>query len=77
MCDVIQVGRSGYYHWLNASPSSRKYETEKIAGLIRTIFTNSRYAYGTRRIKKALAKEGWMVSGAVLRNVRPAATSLQ
>lgn len=62
MCDVIQVGRSGYYHWLNASPSSRKYETEKIASLIRTIFTNSRYSYGTRRIKKALAKEGWIVS---------------
>ena len=62
MCKVLSVGRSGYYHWLHALPSTRELENKKIAVLIKLIFTNNRGTYGTRRIKKALIKEGLIVS---------------
>lgn len=62
MCHVLRVCRSGYYHWLHALPSSRALENEKITAVIKAAFIENRHVYGTRRIKKALAKEGFIVS---------------
>jgi len=72
MCKVLSVGRSGYYHWLHRPPSSKDLEHEKIGSLIKLIFIKNRNAYGARRIKKALSKEGLIVSrrriGQIMRN---------
>ena len=62
MCEILSVSRSGYYNWNQALPSARAFENNKIAALIKLIFKQNREAYGTRRIKKALAKEDLVVS---------------
>lgn len=62
MCEILSVSRSGYYNWKQALPSTRVLENKKIAALIKLIFKQNRETYGTRRIKKALAKEGLVVS---------------
>jgi len=56
------VCRSGYYGWLNTPPSSRELENQLILVKIDKIFHDSRCTYGTRRIKRALSKEGLTVS---------------
>ena len=42
MCHVLRVGRSGYYHWLHALPSSRALENKKIATVIKAVFIENR-----------------------------------
>jgi len=62
MCHVLRVSRSGFYDWLRALPSTKTQENERIAVIIKSIFMQNRRVYGTRRIKKALAQEGFVVS---------------
>jgi putative transposase len=62
MCRMLGVCRSSYYDWLNTPISSSKLETQHIMELIAMIFTKSRNTYGTRRIQRALAKEGIQIS---------------
>ncbi len=62
MCDVLVVSRSAYYNWLSALPSQRAQENKVLMEKISVFFTENRGNYGTRRIKRALAKEGWIVS---------------
>ena len=53
---------ASYYEWRNAPLSKRFKENKAISEKIRLTFNASRKTYGTRRIKKVLAKEGWVVS---------------
>lgn len=62
MSNVLLVNRSGYYSRLKALPSSRAVENEKITALITTTFIENRHVYGSRRIKKGLAKNGFIIS---------------
>jgi len=62
MCKVLRVGRSSYYDWLSAQPSPRTLENQRIAAQIKELFMDSRMTYGTRRIKRSLAKKGYQVS---------------
>ena len=62
MCKCLKVNRSSYYEWCNAPCSLRVKENEIISEKIKMIFNNGRKIYGTRRIKKALAKAGLIVS---------------
>ena len=56
------VCRSSYYGWLSAPTSSREQQNQLILVKIKKIFHDSRCTYGTRRIKRALSKEGLIVS---------------
>ncbi len=62
MCKVLNVCRSAYYAWSHAQPSSRAQENKILTEKITVIFNQSRQTYGTRRIKRELAKECWVVS---------------
>jgi transposase InsO family protein len=62
MCYCLKVNRSSYYEWLNSKSSKSTLENEMISEKIRIIFTEGRQSYGTRRIKKALARQDLIVS---------------
>ena len=64
MCKFIEVSRSGYYEWLAKQsrivdenrPGSRAQEDMELTELIKSIFLQNRCIYGTRRIKRMLAR---------------------
>ena len=64
MCKFIEVSRSGYYEWLAKQsrivdenrPGSRAQEDMELTELIKSIFLQNRCTYGTRRIKRMLAR---------------------
>lgn len=62
MCQLLEVSRSCYYEWLHEKPSTRDLENKKLSEHVKMIFNQSRHTYGTRRIKKSLAKLGLFVS---------------
>ena len=62
MCRVFGVSKSGYYYWLNSSPSRRKRENQELLDQIRRIHKLSRQTYGSPRITKSLNKEGFRAS---------------
>ena len=62
MCDVLDVGRSSFYDWLNKQPSARTIENQVLAARIREIFMESRCNYGTRRIRHVLLSTGIKIS---------------
>jgi putative transposase len=62
MCDVLDINRSGYYEWKKSAFAKRTEENVKISESIAMIFQESRETYGTRRIKRALEKEGLLIS---------------
>ena len=56
MCQVLGVSRSGYYSWKQRKPSKRAIEEEKLMEQIRLIHNNSRFTYGSPRIREELKK---------------------
>jgi len=58
MCRVLEVSTSGYYTWLNRSPSKRHQEDSVLSEQIRTIHSRSRGTYGAPRIHAELRAEG-------------------
>jgi putative transposase len=62
MCEVMSVSRSQYYAWLKCPKTTREVESESLILVIKTLFTESRGTYGTRRLKRKLAEQGWQVS---------------
>jgi len=50
MCQLLEVSRSCYYHWLRVE----RQEDIILNNLIQEVFIESRQTYGTRRIKKRL-----------------------
>ena len=62
MCDVLEVGRSSYYDWLNVQPSKHTLENQTLATKIKECFMESRCTYGTRRIRKMLMTQGISIS---------------
>ena len=62
MCELLGVGKSGYYTWLNFGPSKRWLENKAIAVEIHAIFKESFYSYGAPRVKVELLKHGHRVS---------------
>lgn len=55
MCNVLQIPKSTYYYQVDLS-GKRKAEDNKLSNEIARIFKGSRNNYGTRKIKKELAK---------------------
>jgi putative transposase len=62
MCQILNVSRSAYYEWTKSLPSSRRLDNKILTEKIKIIFTKNHGSYGTRRIKRALAREGFIVS---------------
>jgi putative transposase len=63
MCQLLMVNRSSYYAWLNQiTPSARTLENQKLTEEIKMIFIEHKCRYGSRRIRKALIKEGYQIS---------------
>jgi len=53
MCQIINVDKSSYYHWIKAGCVVNKKDTQ-LNELIEAIFIQGRNNYGTRRIKDKL-----------------------
>jgi transposase InsO family protein len=58
----LEVSRSHYYEWLQARPSPRDLENQRLSNKIRAIFVEHKCTYGTRRIRKVLQLEGEEIS---------------
>ena len=58
MCSVLNVSRSGFYHWAGRVPSRRTQSNRAVDGRIREIFEHHRQRYGSPRKTAALHDEG-------------------
>lgn len=58
MCRVLEVARSGYYHWLEQPVSRRAQEDTRLLGLIRASFVASQGIYGAPRVFLDLREAG-------------------
>lgn len=58
MCGLLGVSVSGYYHWLNRSPSEREKENRELTIKIKAIFDDEKSRAGSPRITKRLNTEG-------------------
>lgn len=54
MCRVLQVSKSGYYHFLRRCLSQRALENEQLKQRIQQIYSESRRCYGSPRIHAEL-----------------------
>jgi len=62
LCRCLGVSRSGYYGWLNRSPSSRAVEDERLTVEVAAIFKAHRRRYGSPRVRDELEARGHRVS---------------
>lgn len=60
MCKILKVSRSNYYSYNDRDQT--KQTKDPMTDYIKRIFRDNKKAYGTRRIKKSLKKEGFRVS---------------
>lgn len=60
MCEVLDVGRSGYYAWKQRDLSHRDGENKMLLSHIRQIHAASRETYGSPRITAAL-RNVWVI----------------
>jgi putative transposase len=58
----MQVSRSSYYEWLDNPESDRAKQDKELIEIIKPIFQLGRSTYGSRRIKKHLARDNVVVS---------------
>lgn len=50
MCDILEVGRSGYYDWLKAKPGNRTIANGILDNNIKSIYYEHKMRYGAPRI---------------------------
>ena len=64
LCKTLDVLRSTYYHYSLRRPEKTAYEIsdEQIRPIVKQIFEESKGRYGTRKLKAALAQQGYIVS---------------
>ena len=55
LCEVLGVSKSGYYAWLDRSPSPRSRRRERIDAAVRQVYAASQGVYGSVKIAKELA----------------------
>lgn len=61
-CRILQVSRSGYYHWVKRRYQQRGQEEAKILLLINKHYKLSKGRYGLLRITRAIRQEGVIVN---------------
>ena len=70
MCETFEISRSGFYSWLNRSPSQRAKEDRTVLlPAIRSAFDNSRQTYGCARIGEVLRDKGIATSNRRIRRM--------
>ncbi len=57
MCQVLQVSKSGYYHWKQRTKSKRTQKNEFFLDEIKQIYNESRLLYGSPKITAELKKK--------------------
>lgn len=57
LCVILEVSRSGYYSWLNRTPSKRQMRTDKIAEESKRVFEENHEAVGYRKVHQSLQEE--------------------
>nr|WP_231492071.1 IS3 family transposase [Alkalibacterium sp. AK22] len=57
LCEVLDVSRSGYYKWLNHTPSERELEAQQLKKRIKERFYHYKGLFGYRRITIALNRD--------------------
>lgn len=62
MSQVFSVSRSGYYKWVNRTPSEQSLYNQKLRVAIREQWILSNKNYGAPRIHQDLERAGWTVS---------------
>jgi len=58
MCGVLNVSRSGYYHWATRGPSRQALSNRDMDSRIGKIFTRHKQRYGAPRVTSDLHDEG-------------------
>ncbi|TDT99121.1 putative transposase [Azorhizobium sp. AG788] len=58
LCDALDVSRSGFYAWLNRSPSEHARQDDVLATAIDRSFKSSDRTYGARRVWHDVLAEG-------------------
>ncbi len=58
MCGVLEVSRSGFYHWRTRVPSQQECSTRELDSRIRLLFARHKQRYGAPRITDDLHDEG-------------------
>jgi len=62
MAIVLGVSKSGYYDFVNRSPSARAIYNEELTGKLKDIFTESYDTYGSPRVHAELVEQGYNCS---------------
>lgn len=60
LCRAFGVSRSGFYAWLNDTPSPRAQQDAVIKVAIQAVHQQSRGTYGTRRVQPELREQGFV-----------------
>jgi transposase InsO family protein len=58
LCQVLEVGRSGYYRWHRSPVSARQRANVQLARQIQAIYRAKKGAYGSRRLTQELRRAG-------------------
>lgn len=58
MCKVLEVSRSGYYRWSKSQNTIKQQHQNRLLIWIKEIYEKSKGLYGSRRITKALKRNG-------------------
>jgi len=58
MCSMLQVSRSGYYHWVDRPESTRAREDRELLVHIRRVHLENRRAYGSVKTWRELRSQG-------------------
>jgi len=58
LCRALRVSPSGYYAWRSRQPSRRACEDQRLLERIRCLHVQTREAYGTERLWRALRQQG-------------------
>lgn len=62
MAIVLGVSKSGYYDFVNRTPSARAIYNEELTSKIKDIFTKSYNTYGSPRVHAELIEQGYNCS---------------
>lgn len=57
LCRAMQVSKSGFYSWLNSSPSPRNQRTSLIRAAVMEVYQQSQCIYGSYKIAEKLKSE--------------------
>ena len=58
----MKVSRSSYYEWLDAPETTRAKQDADLSVMVKSIFTEGRKTYGSRRIKQGLLQQNIIAS---------------